>query len=144
MLTNGTAAVAEPAAPLRIAPVEVVLPTPAVRRARGGGGATLRMPGAGARARGLGRASADALVAEGARVVVAGRTQESLDAAVADLEATRPGQASGGLARLAELRARQGRTEEASALYERAGPSGVVRSSCSTSRSAAASTSTSS
>jgi 3-oxoacyl-[acyl-carrier protein] reductase len=39
-------------------------------------------------ARGLGRASADALVAEGARVVVSGRTQESLDAAVADLDAS--------------------------------------------------------
>ena len=49
-----------------------------------------------------------------------------LVAAVADLEATRPGQASGGLARLAELRARQGRTDEARALYERAGPSGVL------------------
>ena len=36
-----------------------------------------------------------------------------LVAAVADLESTRPGQASGGLARLAELRARQGRVEEA-------------------------------
>jgi 3-oxoacyl-[acyl-carrier protein] reductase len=36
-------------------------------------------------ARGLGRASADALVAEGARVVVSGRSQESLDEAVAAL-----------------------------------------------------------
>ena len=34
---------------------------------------------------GLGRASAEALVADGARVVVSGRHQESLDAAVADL-----------------------------------------------------------
>ncbi len=49
-----------------------------------------------------------------------------LVAAVCDLEAARPGQASGGLARLAELRARQGRTDEARALYERAGPSGVL------------------
>ena len=49
-----------------------------------------------------------------------------LVAAVADLEATRPGQASGGLSRLGELRARQGRTDEARALYERAGPSGVL------------------
>jgi len=49
-----------------------------------------------------------------------------LVAAIDDLEATRPGQASGGLARLAELRARQGRTDEARALYERAGPSGVL------------------
>ncbi|MDZ5663517.1 SDR family oxidoreductase [Nocardioides sp. S-58] len=37
-------------------------------------------------ARGLGRASADALVAEGARVVLSGRSQESLDAAVAALD----------------------------------------------------------
>jgi 3-oxoacyl-[acyl-carrier protein] reductase len=36
-------------------------------------------------ARGLGRATADVLVAEGARVVLAGRTEESLDAAVAAL-----------------------------------------------------------
>jgi 3-oxoacyl-[acyl-carrier protein] reductase len=36
-------------------------------------------------ARGLGRASADALVAEGARVVISGRSQESLDEAVATL-----------------------------------------------------------
>jgi 3-oxoacyl-[acyl-carrier protein] reductase len=36
-------------------------------------------------ARGLGRASADALVAEGARVVLSGRSQESLDDAVASL-----------------------------------------------------------
>ena len=36
--------------------------------------------------RGLGRASADALVAEGARVVVSGRSQESLDEATAALD----------------------------------------------------------
>lgn len=36
-------------------------------------------------ARGLGRASADALVAEGARVVLSGRSQESLDQATASL-----------------------------------------------------------
>ena len=36
-------------------------------------------------ARGLGRASADVLVAEGARVVLSGRSQESLDGAVASL-----------------------------------------------------------
>jgi DNA-binding CsgD family transcriptional regulator/tetratricopeptide (TPR) repeat protein len=44
-----------------------------------------------------------------------------LMAAVGDLEAARPGMASGGVARLGELRARQGRTEEARALFERAG-----------------------
>jgi 3-oxoacyl-[acyl-carrier protein] reductase len=37
-------------------------------------------------ARGLGRASADVLVAEGARVVLSGRSQESLDEAVAALD----------------------------------------------------------
>lgn len=37
-------------------------------------------------ARGLGRASAEALVGEGARVVVSGRSQGALDAAVADLD----------------------------------------------------------
>ncbi|MCP3421464.1 SDR family oxidoreductase [Nocardioides pinisoli] len=37
--------------------------------------------------RGLGRASAEALVAEGARVVLSGRSQESLDAATAALDA---------------------------------------------------------
>jgi 3-oxoacyl-[acyl-carrier protein] reductase len=36
-------------------------------------------------ARGLGRATADVLVAEGARVVLSGRTEDSLAAAVADL-----------------------------------------------------------
>jgi len=56
-LTDGTATVAEAPAPLRMAPVEVGPPTPVVRRVRGGGGATLRMPGADARARGLGRAA---------------------------------------------------------------------------------------
>ncbi len=38
-------------------------------------------------ARGLGRATADVLVAEGARVVLSGRSQESLDTAVAALDA---------------------------------------------------------
>jgi 3-oxoacyl-[acyl-carrier protein] reductase len=38
-------------------------------------------------ARGLGRASAEALVAEGARVVISGRSQESLDEATAALDA---------------------------------------------------------
>jgi hypothetical protein len=46
--------VAQPAVPLRVVPGGDGLPP---RRARGGGGATLRMPGAGARARGLGRAA---------------------------------------------------------------------------------------
>lgn len=36
-------------------------------------------------ARGLGRATADVLVAEGAKVVLSGRSQESLDAAVSEL-----------------------------------------------------------
>jgi DNA-binding CsgD family transcriptional regulator len=44
-----------------------------------------------------------------------------LTAAVGDLEAARPAMASGGLARLGELRARQGRAGEARALFERAG-----------------------
>ena len=47
--------------------------------------------------------------------------ESELVAAVADLEAMRPGMAPDGLARLGELRARQGRTEEARALFERAG-----------------------
>jgi 3-oxoacyl-[acyl-carrier protein] reductase len=38
-------------------------------------------------ARGLGRASADVLVAEGSRVVLSGRSQDSLDRAVAELNA---------------------------------------------------------
>ena len=37
-------------------------------------------------ARGLGRATADVLVAEGARVVLSGRSQESLDEATAALD----------------------------------------------------------
>jgi ATP/maltotriose-dependent transcriptional regulator MalT len=45
-----------------------------------------------------------------------------LVAALADLEAMRPGMAPDGLARLGELRARQGRTDEARALFERARP----------------------
>jgi ATP/maltotriose-dependent transcriptional regulator MalT len=45
-----------------------------------------------------------------------------LTAAVGDLEAARPGMAAGGVARLGELRARQGRADEARALFERAGP----------------------
>jgi DNA-binding NarL/FixJ family response regulator len=49
-----------------------------------------------------------------------------LTAAVEDLEAARPGMAAGGLARLGELRARQGRTVEARSLFERAGPRGLI------------------
>ncbi len=45
-----------------------------------------------------------------------------LVAALADLEAMRPGMAPDGLARLGELRARQGRSEEARVLFERALP----------------------
>lgn len=45
-----------------------------------------------------------------------------LVAALADLEAMRPGMAPDGLVRLGELRARQGRSEEARVLFERALP----------------------
>ena len=45
--------------------------------------------------RGLGRATAEVLVAEGARVVLSGRSQESLDAAVAAL-GDRGGRSGGG------------------------------------------------
>jgi ATP/maltotriose-dependent transcriptional regulator MalT len=45
-----------------------------------------------------------------------------LVAALGDLEAMRPGMAPDGLARLGELRVRQGRIEEARALFERALP----------------------
>lgn len=48
--------------------------------------------------------------------------EQELVAAVADLEAMRPGMAPDGLARLGELRARQGRSEGARALFERALP----------------------
>jgi DNA-binding NarL/FixJ family response regulator len=47
--------------------------------------------------------------------------EQELTAAVGDLQAARPGMAAGGLARLGALRARQGRTDEARALFERAG-----------------------
>jgi DNA-binding CsgD family transcriptional regulator len=49
-----------------------------------------------------------------------------LTAAVGDLEASRPGMVAGGLVRLAELRACQGRTEEARALFGRAGSHGLA------------------
>ncbi len=51
---------------------------------------------------------------------------EELCAAVADLEASRPALAAGGVVRLGELRARQGRTQEARELFERAGPRGIL------------------
>jgi DNA-binding NarL/FixJ family response regulator len=54
------------------------------------------------------------------------RGEGELVAAVEDMAASRPGQASGGLARLGELRARQGRTDEARALFERAGRGGLL------------------
>lgn len=49
-------------------------------------------------ARGLGRASAEALVAEGARVVLSGRTRETLDLATAALDEAAGRQVSVGLA----------------------------------------------
>ena len=47
--------------------------------------------------------------------------ETELTGALTDLEAARPGMAGGGLVRLAELRARQGRIDEARELFERAG-----------------------
>jgi len=52
--------------------------------------------------------------------------EAELTAAVADLSASRPGIAGGGLVRLGEHRARQGRADEARGLFERAGPAGFV------------------
>jgi DNA-binding CsgD family transcriptional regulator len=52
--------------------------------------------------------------------------EAELTAAVGDLTASRPGIASGGLVRLGEHRTRQGRTDEARELFERAGPAGLV------------------
>jgi ATP/maltotriose-dependent transcriptional regulator MalT len=52
--------------------------------------------------------------------------EDELLAALTEMEAARPGQASGGLTRLGELRARQGRSDEARALFERAGTSGLL------------------
>jgi DNA-binding NarL/FixJ family response regulator len=49
------------------------------------------------------------------------RAEEELTDGLGELEATRPGLAPGGLVRLGELRMRQGRPEEARALFERAG-----------------------
>jgi DNA-binding NarL/FixJ family response regulator len=50
------------------------------------------------------------------------QAEAELTDALGALEATRPGMAPAGLVRLGELRARQGRTEEARALFERAVP----------------------
>jgi ATP/maltotriose-dependent transcriptional regulator MalT len=47
--------------------------------------------------------------------------ETELTGALGDLEAARPGMVSGGLVRLAELRERQGRLDEARELFERAG-----------------------
>lgn len=52
--------------------------------------------------------------------------EAELTAAVADLSSARPGIASGGLVRLGEHRARQGRADEARELFEQAGPAGFV------------------
>lgn len=52
--------------------------------------------------------------------------ESELLAAVEDLQSARPGMAAGGLARLGELRCRQGRLDEARALFERAGAAGLV------------------
>ena len=48
--------------------------------------------------------------------------ESELTAAVSDLQAARPGMAAGGQVRLAELRVRQGREQEAHELFERATP----------------------
>ena len=52
--------------------------------------------------------------------------EHELLGAVADLERARPGMAAAGLSRLGELRARQGRSDEARHLFERAGVAGLV------------------
>ena len=52
--------------------------------------------------------------------------ESELLAAVEDMESARRGMAAGGLARLGELRARQGRREEADGLFKRAGAAGLV------------------
>ena len=54
------------------------------------------------------------------------RADVELVAAVGELEAARPAQAPRGLARLGELRARQGRADEARELLTRAGSDGVL------------------
>jgi len=52
--------------------------------------------------------------------------EQELTAAVEDFAASRPGMASAGLLRLGELRARQGRVDDARELFERAGLRGIV------------------
>ena len=52
--------------------------------------------------------------------------ENELTAAVEDLEMARPGMSGGGLVRLAELRVRQGRMDEARELYAKAGPAGQL------------------
>jgi ATP/maltotriose-dependent transcriptional regulator MalT len=52
--------------------------------------------------------------------------EDELTGAVSDLEAARPGMAPGGVVRLAGLRLRQGRLDEARELLARAGPAGLV------------------
>ena len=52
--------------------------------------------------------------------------ESELTAAVEDLQAARPGMAAAGWGRLGELRARQGRSEEARSLFEQAGAAGLV------------------
>jgi DNA-binding CsgD family transcriptional regulator len=55
-----------------------------------------------------------------------GAAESELLHAVEDMESARPGMASHGLARLGELRARQGRVDEARELLGRAGTAGLV------------------
>jgi DNA-binding CsgD family transcriptional regulator len=52
--------------------------------------------------------------------------EAELTAALADISASRPGMTAGGVVRLAEHRARQGRADEARELFEQAGPAGLV------------------
>jgi LuxR family maltose regulon positive regulatory protein len=52
--------------------------------------------------------------------------ERELLTAVEEMQRARPGMAGGGLVRLGELRARQGRVDEARRLFERAGAAGLV------------------
>ncbi len=74
------------------------------------------------------------------RVLATSRRQPAaevgLAGAVEDLRSTRPGMAAGGLARLGELRARQGREREGPQLYEQAGAAGLSDSAGSSSTAA--------